>query len=356
MQHALEKSIKKGDIQGVKDCIAKADLNIQTKDGEIFLIHGVNSECPEIVDLLLAFKANPNLSNKAGETALTVACGGSDVSIPQSLVAHKADVNKAHDSESLPIIKAIQSKNLALTQFLLNSNASVNAGLAADNVVLTAAVRTGDMSFVQLIANQYPYSDNTINADVISAAYDVRKNTGSLGMLDYFLNGEGSVFQVIDKTALETPLTYALNAMDAEAVRRLLDLRAPVTCDRYEIPVMHEAMVMQWVEGAEMLIAAGADVNHLVPLTDTESHLSHATVDGDLAMMRTLLAANADPNVVLKSMPLHTAVRSNSWPMVELLLQHGADPSVAEYDGATVHGLVQAGAGVDQRIVDALGR
>ena len=113
-----------------------------------------------------------------------------------------------------------------------------------------------------------------------------------------------------------------------------------------------------------MLIAHGADVNQKVVLTWVESFLGLAAEHSGLDVSKVLLEAQADPNVVLERMPLHTAVENNDWPLVELLLQHGADPDIRSllwfvpfgnvpYGDKTAKELVVLGK-TDERIVNAL--
>ena len=357
--HALQKAIEKRDIDALKKLAdqkdAKNTVNTLTKEGQTLLISAIRSGSPGIVEVLLNAKANPNLRNKSQETPLAAACRNnlSSEDICRLLILHKADVNDSCESSLLPLVLAIESKNEELVQFLLSSNASVSPSCAEGDEVLSSAVSTGEFNLINLIINEYPTSVTTINAKVIEAAYKVRERTGSLEMLDFFLNGAGSAFEVGDKSALDSSLIYACNRRDAEALQYILDFGAEVNSDPYEIPPMHEAVLMGFTEGVRMMIERGADVNHRVPLTDTETFLSRAAREGYLETAEVLLEAKADPNIELKVMPLGSAVKSNNWPMVQLLLQHGADPDMPNEDGVTAKSLVQASQ-ADPQILTAL--
>ena len=359
MQHALQKAIENQDIDALKKLVedkdAKQTINTLTKNGTSHLISAIRCENADIVEVLLHAKANPNLRNKSGETPLAAACRP-DVSsevIARLLIHHKADVNDAQESSSLPLILALESKNDQLVQFLLYSNASVTPPCAEQDEVLSSAVATGDLSLVNVILNEYPMTVKTIDAKVIEAAYQIREETGSLAMLDFFLNGAGNVFEVGNKSALDSPLYYASNRRDAEGLRYLLDLGAEVNSNPYEIPPMHEAVLMGFIEGVRMMLARGADVNAKVPLTFTETFLYQTVRNNDLEMAKVLLDAKADPNIQLEYMPLGNAVERNHWPMVQLLLQYGADPDMPSDNGETAKSLAKPGE-TDPQILAAL--
>jgi len=304
---------------------------------------------------LLNAKANPNLRNQPGETPLAVACRP-DVSsevIARLLIHHKADVNDAQESSLLPLVLALNSKNEQLVQLLLYSNASVTPPCAEHDEVLSSAVATGDLSLINVILNEYPMTVKTMDAKVIEAACQVREETGSLAMLDFFLNGAGNVFEVENKPALDSPLLYASNRRDAEALQYLLDFGAEVNSDPYDIPPMYEAVLMGFIEGVHMMLARGADVNAEIPLTFTETFLYTTSRSRNLEMAKVLLDAKADPNIKLEHMPLGNAVKLNHWPMVQLLLQYGADPDMPSYHGKTAKSLAKPGE-TDPQIIAAL--
>jgi len=358
---ALEQAIKDCDVEAVKtffcDTDAKNTLNSFTEDDESYLISAIQTGNSEIVELLLHANADANFRNKSGETPLSVACrenASSDV-IPRLLVAHNANVNDCCDGDgsSLPLALACESKNKQVVEFLLASHASVSPSSAERDEVLSSAVKSGDLSIVELILKQYPSTVTSIDTRVIEAAYDVRERTGSLQMLDFFLNGAGNVFQLEDKSDLDMLVLCTSQNQDAEALRYVLGFGPELASSPFHIPFLYGVVCMGFTEGVRILIEHGADVNDLVCVTETQSLLGCAARNKDIETAKVLLDAKADPNVVLESMPLGIAVKNNQWPMVQLLLQHGADPDLCNKHGESAKSLVQADR-TDAQIVSAL--
>ena len=358
MEHALRNAIENQEIDTLKQLLDhdEAKLIIDSLPDDLsHLIFAIRGKNPDIVEVLLNAKANPNLRNEWEETPLFNACAADRSSelIARLLIHHKADVNDAHESSLLPLVFALELKNEQLVRFLLYANASVTPPCAPCDEVLSSAVATGDLSLVNLILNEYPVNVRTIDAKVIEAAYELRRTTGSLAMLDFFLNGAGNVFKVGDKSAMS--LFDASNRRDIEGLRYLLDLGAVVNDEDRRIPPMFEAVLMGFVEGVRMMIARGADVNCKIRLTNTESYLYMAACNDDLEMAKVLLEAKANPNLSLRYKPLGVAVLKNDWPMVQLLLQHGADTVRSCYDGKNAKSLVKPGQTHPQIVAALLG-
>ena len=101
-----------------------------------------------------------------------------------------------------------------------------------------------------------------------------------------------------------------------------------------------------------ILIERGAD---LVCVTETQSLVGCAACIKDVETAKVLLDAKADPNVVLESIPLGIAVKNNEWPLVQLLLQHGADPDLCNKHGESAKSLAETSR-TDAQIVSALFR
>lgn len=84
----------------------------------------------------------------------------------------------------------------------------------------------------------------------------------------------------------------------------------------------------------DALLKRGAD--HCVQRRDTYTPLHAAVKEGHYKICRRLLVAGADPNAKLKSGRTALHLASEGYPeIVDLLLSHGAHPSVAGWDGAT---------------------
>jgi len=106
-----------------------------------------------------------------------------------------------------------------------------------------------------------------------------------------------------------------------------------------ETPLMYVALVGQY-ERAKALLARGAAVNRL-----GWTPLHYAAAKGHAEVARLLLDHGAMPNAPAPdgTSPLMMAVRANSVPTVQVLLDAGADPSARNLAGQDAHVFAQAG-------------
>ena len=85
------------------------------------------------------------------------------------------------------------------------------------------------------------------------------------------------------------------------------------------------------------LIAAGADI-HAAAGTPFKVQAIHAAVASkNLDIVRAVLEAGADPNATQQQgfRPMHEPGSSGNRALAELLMQHGADPTLKNDDGKT---------------------
>ena len=141
----------------------------------------------------------------------------------------------------------------------------------------------------------------------------------------------------------EVPLLVdAARNADGAALRALLEQGAIASSAAVDgTTALHWASYRDDVDGADLLIAAGADVNAATDLSVTPLWL--AAENGSAAMVGKLLAAGANANSALLSgeTPVMVASRSGDPDVVEQLLARGADVNARAArgpDGAHVGG------------------
>jgi ankyrin repeat protein len=123
----------------------------------------------------------------------------------------------------------------------------------------------------------------------------------------------------------DAPLADAMEKMDHDAVRTLLQKRADLNAPQVDgMTALHWAAYQDDAEAVELLVRAGANVKvvnryGIAPLT-------LAITNADSAMVETLLQAGADANTVLPGgeTALMTAARVGTLASVKALLARGA--------------------------------
>ena len=165
-----------------------------------------------------------------------------------------------------------------------------------------------------------------------------------------------------DATGASALLVAAYN-MKPDVVKVLLDLGAPV--DIFEASVLGKVDRIQEILKAsparvsehapdgftpvalaaffgqpaavKALIAAGADVNAAAKNPLKVAALHAAVAGGKLEIVRTILEAGGDPNAQQQQgfRPIHEAGTRANRALAELLLNHGADPSLPNDTGQT---------------------
>jgi len=259
--------------------------------------------------------ANPNAKGERDTTPLMYAAAYGSLNAMNVLIEAKADVNAKNAFEETALLWS--ASNLEKVRLLLSKGANVNAASTQGRTaLLIAAAHDGSEEVVRLLMKS--------GAD--PKAKDGRQTTALLlaAIADNFPVFKMMLERGVDVNAQNlgrglTPLMAAAGLNNLEAIR--------------------------------LLLAKGADVN-LVTLPDMDgavkngpialghiSALMFAAPHGTPAVVKTLLAAGADPKATdIRGMtPLMYSVASEHQnpEVVRLLLAAGADPSVKSLAGET---------------------
>jgi hypothetical protein len=136
----------------------------------------------------------------------------------------------------------------------------------------------------------------------------------------------------------------AVRVGDLDGVRKGLTKGiSPNAADDEGRPALHLAALYGQGAAAQLLLAAGADVNGHSPSYCYPLH--EAAFRGDVDLVRALITAGADTNVVINGngrTALHWAVDKGFTPVIEALLQAGARTDIANHDGRTPLDLAKA--------------
>lgn len=344
------------------------------------LANAMQAKSLDRVRELIANGADVNAKQADGMTALHWACYHDDAQSTAALIAAGATVDATNDYDIPPLYVACQNGNVEIVKCLLAAGADAKRKIPGDETCLMVAARTGIPQVVKALLDH-------------GADPNARERKGQTAILWAAAEGNGEVVDLlIDagadyKTPLAsgfTPLTIAIREGKVDIVRRLLargvDVNEPMRPEKRAAGGPQNGMtpLLMAVENghfelAEMLLVNGADPSDTRPgytglhaITWVRKPLRG---DGDpppigsgtrtsLDLVRTLIAKGADVNArhgrhrpansalnKTDATPFLLACETGDVPLMKLLLESGADPTITNADNVTPL-LAAAGVGV----------
>lgn len=149
-----------------------------------------------------------------------------------------------------------------------------------------------------------------------------------------------------------TELGVACCAGDYETVVRLIEQGACTTCclydEEYEYDALYTCILFEQPELVEYLISIGVDVNQRYDDNGTSAlTMACSTADPQKAYTMAAMLLNAGANVKpwtdndgnLVTIPVLIALEQENYPLIKLLVDHGADLDIERYGGITAYGI-----------------
>lgn len=344
----LIQAVKRGDVPAAQQLIRqKVDVNLRQPDGATALHWAADAEDAKMASLLLAAGAKADVANDYGVTPLLVAVAGRASDVVEVLLAAGAKVSVALPTGETALMTAARSGSLGAVKALLAKGADPNTRehVKGQNALMWAIVE-GHVEIARtLIAG---------GADVSATS------TGGF-----------------------TPLLFAIREGRRDLALHLLERGAGVNETATDgVSALHVAVVRGYLDIAKDLLSRGADPNaagcgytalHWAAGTWETIH-SHDYIFNQTAvntvqewavlagitdqaakhdLIRMLLAHGADvnaqatkpppkygfalfkSNLIVGGTPFYIASMVSDIPTMRLLLEHGADPTIAAKDGET---------------------
>ena len=386
----LVDAVKEGDREAVRSLLDEStDVNVSQADGATALAWAVHRDDLETVELLISAGADVNAANVYGVTPLSLACTNRNAGLVETLLGAGANPNLAQDSGETPLMTCTRTGSEEGARSLLVHGADANVKTVERGQTPLMWAAAGSPQIVGILVEH--------GADLAARSNRLSLYTPRMPHIPNVTPSGDPVHQGFRDSIYHpkfkgglTPLMFAAQAGNMESVRILLAAGADVNEGTEETgPPLLLAASNGREQAALLLLEKGADPNATDGYGMTALHWAfeegvlamsggHTQTDpywvhpNSPEMAKALLARGADPNARIRSdfMPYHIhrwgrgaqqsppqvsqagatpflmATASADVPAMRLLLEAGADPKIATFDGTTPL-MVAAGTGVN---------
>jgi uncharacterized protein len=369
-------AVKAGNRAAVRTLATRATVNAAEADGMTALHWAVRADDLETTQTLIRAGANVSAANRYGVTPLSLAATNGNAVITRTLLKAGANVNAPGPDGETVLMTAARAGNADVVTALIERGANVNA----------AETWQGQTALMWAAGENH---GDAIRALVAHGA-DMGARSKELSFPEYRYETNGMAVFQLPKGGW-TPLMYAArqNAMDAAAA--LADLKADLnaTTKQEGTTALQIAVINIHYDLANLLLEKGADPN-VVDLSGMTA--LYATVDmrapanmltrpepklrdklDALGLVKSFLAHGANPNIQLKkpiigrhqnlvgdaaltegATALARAAKTADIPVMQALLDGGADATLALVNRTTTAIIASGGTAPEPKILEAV--
>lgn len=379
----LVEAARQRDMQAVRALIKKgADVDSTSADGTAALHWVVRVQDHDTARFLLRAGANPDQANRYGVRPLHLAIENEDAQMVRLLLKAGADSESFDGTGEPSLILAARVGSVEIVEALVSAGAAVDVKDSEyQQTPLMLAARHGHLAVARLLIERGADVNAQTRTGKTPAFRPPSSNAGSKG--EGIIRGGWPERGERDPTpGAKTPLLYAAREGHLELVRLLINAGAEIEkADADGVTPLLMAILNNQLPVARFLIDQGANVNAMdwygqtplwaavdirnldVPGPTRDNGVDRAAA---LDLIRELLARGANPNARTKEYPPQrrwiTRLGSLSWVdftgqtpflrgalagdviVMRLLVEHGADPNIATFNGTTP---LMAAAGVN---------
>jgi ankyrin repeat protein len=373
---SLIDAVKAGNRAAVRTLVTRSTVNGSEADGMTALHWAVRADDLETVTLLLKAGANVSAANRYGITPLSLAATNGNAVITRALLTAGANANAPGPDGETVLMTAARAGSAGVVTALLERGVNVNAAEAwqGQTALMWAAAENHGAAITALAAR--------------GADLNARSKELSFPEYRYETNGM-AVFQL--PKGGWTALMYAARQNAMEATGALADAKADLnaTTKQEGTTALQIAIINIHYDLANLLLERGADPN-VVDLSGMTA--LYAAVDmrapanmltrsepklrdslDAVGIVKSLLAHGANPNIQLKkpiigrhqnlvgdgqltegATALARASKSSDIPVMKVLLDGGADATLAMANRTTTAMLASGGTSPEPRVLEAV--
>ena len=293
---------------------AKADVNSAQPDGSTALHWAAYHGDTRALSQLLKAGANPNVRTATGMTPLLLACEAGNADLIRLLLGAHADPSLALSHGETPLMMAARTGNVQVMKALIERGVKVDAKeqLRGTTALMWAAANSNAEAVRFLISKG---ADVSTRSATTKPGREPYLAPSSRDRINEFIHGYGLAGITVDQDAPD-PTKGTQKERDVQAAK-------------------HKKLEEQRAAAAKVLDQHPGDDEHAHKLDKQWGGLTpliFATRQGDLETVKVLLEAKADINQTSEFgwTPLLVATQNRYYKLGLYLLDHGANPNIAE--------------------------
>jgi ankyrin repeat protein len=355
----------KGDMDAVRSLIKQHpnDVNASLPDGGTALLWAAYWNDDTAVEALLAAGANVNASNREGFTALSQACTNGNAGMVETLLKAGADPNSFQAEGQTALMTAARAGSAEVVKALLDHGAEVNSKeswrgqtalmwAAAENHPAVVQVLVEHGADVNAVSSVFDFSGMKPKPGDVPMHFPRGGFTallfaarGGFSECAKILLDHGADLKIADPDGTSALVLAIING-HYDTAAFLLDRKAdPNAADNMGRAALFAAIDMRDIYGSNR--PAPRDSGKVDPMDLIKMLLDRgAGVNAKLTKLIPARAVLDFPDVMMGegATPFLRAAKSADVPLMQLLLEKGADPKVVTKAGVTAL-MVAAGMG-----------
>src|SRR3984885_6513885 len=355
----------KGDMDAVRALVKQhpGDVNAPQPDGSTALLWAAYWNDQKAVEALLAAGANVNASTREGFTALSQACTNGNAAMVEALLKAGADANSFQAEGQSALMTAARAGNAGSVKALLDHGAEGNSKesgrgqtalmwATAENHPDVVKVLVEHGADVNAVSSIFDFSGMKVKPGDVPMHFPRGGFTallfaarGGFTECAKILLDHGADIKIADPDGTSALLLAIING-HYDTAAFLLDRKAdPNAADSMGRAALFAAIDMRDIYGSNR--PAPRDSNKIDPMDLIKMLLDHgADVNAKLTKLIPPRAVLDFPDVMMGegATPFLRAAKSADVPLMNLLLEKGADPKVVTRAGVTAL-MVAAGMG-----------